>query len=598
MRISIRLRHLFLFASVLVCTSLLAVQKQDTIFSFVDSLKHVLNEKKMTTDEQFGILLRLGIEYNGLEKFDSARIYLNHALNLPGGKEFCGGRIIVNLANSYAFNGEYSEALKYYLEALGVAEKLEENVNIIRSMANAAEMYYLMGNHDRALYYAERAKDRVRSPVPTFETYMLPQIYYVIGSVYLDRGLLDKAEESMTKSYEIADSVSKFQIASNGDPLGMLMYCSYGKEGLARVCLERKDYAKALELAGEALDFAGQNGDPPVVAKVFYAFSDIYLAQNDYAESGKYALKALDTSPESMELYPGIAFNIATSNLFAGNSGKAFAFFQIYSDQMKKNTGKQFRETMASMDIQFETKKKELDISNLEHQRILYIFVGIAGILLAITVWCILWLRIRNEQKEKQLVAANAVFEGEKRERERFARDLHDGVNGMLSAIRIELAATEHLQNIRDRIDDCIEEIRRLANGVMPVSLQRFGIKAALEDYRHTFPNVQFYFFGENKRFDEKIELVVYYCAYELIHNSVKHSGATNINVQLVQEEDRISLSVQDNGCGYDKESSNKGVGLKSLYDRVMAFNGKIEVISSPENGTETTVELRVESYE
>jgi len=596
MHISIRLRYLFLFVSVLVSASLPAVQKQDTIYLFVDSLKRILNEKKTTADEQFNILLRLGIEYNGLEKFDSARIYLNHALNLPGGKEFCGGRIIVNLANSYAFNGEYAEALKYYLEALGIAEKLEENINTVRSMANAAEMYYLMGNHDRALYYAERAKDRVRSPIPTGETYMLPQIYYVIGSVYLDRGVLDKAEESMTKSYQIADTVSKYHIALDGNPEGNLMYCSYGKEGLARVCLERKDYAKALELAAEAMDFAQQHGDSAVMAKVLYAFSDIYLAQNNYAESGKYALNAMETSPESMELYPGIAFNIATSSLFAGNSGKAYEFFHIYSDQMKKNTDKQFRETMASMDIQFESEKKELYISNLERQRLLYIFAGVASIVLAITVWFILRLKIRNEQKEKQLVVANAVFEGEKRERERFARDLHDGVNGMLSAIRIEVAATEHLHNIRDRIDDCIEEIRRLANGVMPVSLQRFGIKAALEDYCHTFPNVQFYFFGENKRFDEKIELVVYYCTYELVHNSVKHSGATSINVQLVQEADRISLFVQDNGCGYDKESAGKGVGLKSLYDRVKAFDGKIEVVSSPENGTETTVELKVES--
>ncbi|MDR2087142.1 MAG: sensor histidine kinase, partial [Dysgonamonadaceae bacterium] len=83
----------------------------------------------------------------------------------------------------------------------------------------------------------------------------------------------------------------------------------------------------------------------------------------------------------------------------------------------------------------------------------------------------------------------------------------------------------------------------------------------------------------------------------ELIHNSVKHSGASQINVQLIQEEKRISLSVQDNGCGFDPESAKQGVGLKSLHDRVAAFNGRLDIATSPENGTETTIELKITKH-
>jgi signal transduction histidine kinase len=237
---------------------------------------------------------------------------------------------------------------------------------------------------------------------------------------------------------------------------------------------------------------------------------------------------------------------------------------------------------------------KELRIADLERQKVLYIFISIVAGLPAIITGIIYRQKVRSKQKEIQLLVANAVFEGEKKERERFAHSLHDGVNSMLLAIRIELASMEHLQNIRDRIDDCIEEIRRLANGVMPVSLQRYGMKAALEDYCRSFPDVCFHFFGENRRIDEKIELMVYYCAYELVHNSVRHSGATAINVQLIQEDDRISLTVQDNGCGYDEESSGQGIGLKSLHDRITVLNGKLEIISSPGNGTEMTIELKI----
>jgi signal transduction histidine kinase len=302
----------------------------------------------------------------------------------------------------------------------------------------------------------------------------------------------------------------------------------------------------------------------------------------------------MELFPVYPDVNPDAAFNVAAANLFAGNKEEAYRYFQLYADRIKANTDKQFRETMAGMEVIYETEKKELRIAKLEQEKILAVAIGAVAGLMAIMIWIIFRQKIRNEQKERQLVVANAVFESEKRERERFARDLHDGVNGMLSAIRIELATTEHLQNIRDCIDNCIEEIRRLASGVMPVSLQRYGMKAALEDYCRSFPNVCFHFFGENRRIDEKIELVVYYCAYELVHNSVRHSGASTINVQLIQENNRVSLAVQDNGCGYDKESSRQGVGLKSLRDRVTALNGKLEIESSPENGTETMIELKI----
>jgi signal transduction histidine kinase len=601
-----RLYYFYPFLLSFACFATLTAQKQDSINRFIiDSLKHVI-EHVNNQQKELELSGFLGIVYNISGKYDSARLYLNRALSLPGGKEYSGGRLITNLANSYGFEGQYAEALKYYMEALQVSEHLvatnkDEATalgNILRTIANLTEIHYLMGNRKQAFYYAERGidlADKESVKLGSAMLYVMPQILYVTGLVYLDRNELDKAAKAMQETYELADVYCRRTIReSGGNPSGMYMYIAYGKEGLARVSLARKDYAEALKYMDEALEYAERHGDPTVTAKILSAFSDIYLAQDNYKESGRFAQKAMLLFPGYPDVNPDVAFNAAAASLFAGYKEEAYRYFQLYADRMKANTDKQFRETMAGMEIIYETEKKELRIAKLEQEKILVVAIGIVAILLAIIIWVTFRQKIKNEQKEKQLVAANAVFEGEKRERERFARDLHDGVNSMLSAIRIELATTEHLQNIRDRIDNCIEEIRRLASGVMPVSLQRYGVKSALEDYCRSFPDVHFHFFGENRRIDEKMELVMYYCAYELVHNSVKHSGATTINVQLVQENDRISLVVQDNGCGYDKESSGQGVGLKSLHDRITALNGKLEITSSPENGTETTVELKI----
>jgi signal transduction histidine kinase len=372
------------------------------------------------------------------------------------------------------------------------------------------------------------------------------------------------------------------------------MYVAYGKEGLAQVCLARKDYAGALEYAAEALKYAELNGDPTITAKILQAFSDIHLAQGNYEASGQYAAQAVEMFPDYRKVNPGATFNAAAARLFAGDKEETYEYFRTYSVQMKENADKQFRETMASMEILYETEKKEMRISDLERKNIQYICIGIFALLLAIAIYFILRQKIKNEQKEKQLIAANAVLEWEKKERKRFASDLHDGINGMLSAAKLELnTAEENLQNVRNQLDECIETIRRMARGMMPSSLERYGLKAALEDYCRLFPNVDFHFFGEEKRINERQELTVYYCAYELVNNAFRHSGAQNINVQLVQDAGAISLTVQDDGCGFDEQNVTESSGLKNIRDRVAVFNGKIDIVASPGNGTETNIELK-----
>jgi len=81
-----------------------------------------------------------------------------------------------------------------------------------------------------------------------------------------------------------------------------------------------------------------------------------------------------------------------------------------------------------------------------------------------------------------------------------------------------------------------------------------------------------------------------------LITNSLRYSGAENINVQLVQDEKYVSLTVQDDGCGFDEKEIKPGIGLKNIRDRVASYNGKLDIASSTGNGTETTIELKVES--
>ena len=95
-------------------------------------------------------------------------------------------------------------------------------------------------------------------------------------------------------------------------------------------------------------------------------------------------------------------------------------------------------------------------IASLEKERQLYTWMGIGGILFAVTLSIALWQNIRNTRKEKQLIATRSVMDGEIKERTRLARDLHDRLSGNLSAVKIELVNIKSLMNVSKQLVSCI----------------------------------------------------------------------------------------------------------------------------------------------
>jgi signal transduction histidine kinase len=144
-------------------------------------------------------------------------------------------------------------------------------------------------------------------------------------------------------------------------------------------------------------------------------------------------------------------------------------------------------------------------------------------------------------------------------------------------------------------LDESISELRRVAHHMMPESLMRYGLKASLTDFCHSIPSVEFHYFGNDQRLDSKLEIAIYRAAHELINNALKHAEATQINVQLIQEDDRISLIIHDNGKGFDPATTTKGMGLENIRNRIAAYNGSFVVDSTVGKGTEINVEIKLE---
>ena len=145
-------------------------------------------------------------------------------------------------------------------------------------------------------------------------------------------------------------------------------------------------------------------------------------------------------------------------------------------------------------------------------------------------------------------------------------------------------------------LDDSMKELRRLAHHLMPESLVRCGLKTSLEVFCRSMPNTCFHYFGDDARIDEKLEILLYRSAHELIYNVLKHARATETNVQLIQETDRISLTVHDNGSGFDAAQPTGGMGLHNIRSRVVVFNGTFNITSAPGKGTEINMEFQLKN--
>ena len=522
--------------------------------------------------------------YNTKSSYDTAFVYWNKALTLAVAAKDKEQEASVNVGIGVLYGRQEQQALalEYFIKALSIYEDTGNKQGSLPILGNIGTIYRGMDNDERAAYYLEKARS-VAEDIDFAGGKM--QIYYELSALYYTQNKIDQALEFAQKAYNISLELND------------KAYRGASTEVLTSIYYEHlKDYDIAQKYADECLQLAQEINDSRMILGAWKTTSSLLFAKEQYKESRNAAQKALEIDSTNINIAIDLYENIVLSNILLDNKDAAVVSFQQYLKIMAKYIDQSNREILVDMEIKYETEKKEARIVSLEKEQQLYVWLGIIGILLLFALSVVLWLTKKNARKERQLIATRSVLDGEMGERSRLAQDLHDRLSGSLAAIKIGLNSNqETLQAIQGKLDNCIEEVRRIAHNLRPVSLQ-YGLKAALEDFAAQFPNVQFRFFGEEKRIDERIELVVYSCVSELINNSIRHSKAENINLQMVQSGSHISFTVQDDGSGFDEKTIVKGIGLKSIRDRVVSCNGKIDISSSPGKGTETTIELKMDN--
>lgn len=267
----------------------------------------------------------------------------------------------------------------------------------------------------------------------------------------------------------------------------------------------------------------------------------------------------------------------------------------VESRSLIRNHVKKYIDTGETNPIELDVRKRTGEKMPVEINSIVIRYGERTGILATVSDL--------SERRRLEKEIFNSEIRSEERERERFAKELHDGLGPILSTCKIYLHTLKEMlsdkaEQLRisnrslDLLDDALSSIKEISNNLSPHVLRNFGLVQAIIAFTHNLENISGINFEVHYNYDERLNELIEFTAYriltELINNSIKHSEATLIVIDIILEKPNLKISYSDNGKGFNLEKTkkmNKGFGLRNIENRVNRLNGFYSCITAPSNG-------------
>jgi len=217
---------------------------------------------------------------------------------------------------------------------------------------------------------------------------------------------------------------------------------------------------------------------------------------------------------------------------------------------------------------------------------------------------------VEDELKSERESRLSALIDGQEMERQRFSRELHDGLGQELIAMKMKYeniinqqcgGTKDNLILLLEQFDKVIDEVRRISENLMPSILKEFGIDNALKNLSKTFTTlseikVHYDSIGNFDKIDDKTKTYLYRISQEALNNIAKHSEATEVNIQLIELSGNLRLIIEDNGKGFNFTPNfvSKGNGIYNIKERANLINALISIDSAPGKGTVITIKVKL----
>ncbi|MGZ8523417.1 MAG: tetratricopeptide repeat-containing sensor histidine kinase [Chitinophagaceae bacterium] len=571
----------------------------------------------------------IGVCYINLNKMDSAIATFEKAIPIARllNDTVRVARLWANMGNVYLHQKDRVKAIDYYLQSARLWETCWDQNYLPILYSNINALLDEQKEHNKAVEYGNKA---VALAQKIGDEYSEVVGLVNLSTTYSHLGQPEKEYELLEKALPLAKK--------NTD----LDHISTVYHNMGDYYFKKKNLSSALEKYLESYSYVKKMGNKYHLCTICTALAQVYHKLNQNDKALQYILQAerlaeeVGTRTDLKEIYK----TRAGIEKHSGNYKLASEYFSkalIVSDSLFKT---ETSEKVAEVEAQYQTEKKQEEIVKLEKDKQIqtlsirqkstlnYILIGSLTALLVVVFLGYRNLRHRQQlakqqhelqqqhiqalEKDKQLVAVDSMLKGQEEERSRLAKDLHDGLGGLLSGVKFSLSNMKEnlivtpdnmavFERSLDMIDTSIKELRRVAHNMMPEMLTKFGLDEALRDYCNTVNatkllTVRYQSLGIATRLDSAIEIIVYRIVQELLNNILKHAIASEAFVQLIRENDRLNIVVEDNGKGFDTAmlENNKGAGWVNIRSRVEYLKGQLDVHSEPGKGTLVNIEFNV----
>lgn len=441
--------------------------------------------------------------------------------------------------------------------------------------------------------------------------------------------------DNLTRAYIFSDSLPKAKAVLDkmkswlkGMPESSYNLNLYDTESI--YFRNAKNYSEAENSLDKGLQLAKKLNDSMRISSLQYNKYKLYFEQGKYNDA-KNILQKVINGPGARLIGNKTMYFYEMSETYAklNDMPNAYKWLKDFFVLWESSFVEKMRVNIIDVEGKYQKSQKENEILTLKNQQALQkqkvktntlIYLSVIGFLLSSVIIIYLQLRnkkrkeqllqneIRNMENEKKLSTYEALIDGQEKERNRLATELHDGLGGMLAAVKMNLSNTAKdvasinaiIESSTSKLDHSIQELRLIARNLMPPSLRQLGLVSALHDFCEGLKSQQVsivfqsYDVRENE-IDENTKLIIYRIFQELITNAIKHSGGNEILADLVQSGSQVQITVEDNGKGFQASGEKQnGIGLSNIKSRVDYLKGNMNIESNTTLGTTINISFNI----
>jgi len=618
----------------------------------IDSLKSRLEITKC--EENFSILLDLA-KRTREEDPDQAESYMLDA------KSYINENVVnQQLFDYYKYLAVVKLSQNQYEEVLELSEKALQfqfdgldHKDHYRLYDVIGKAHYLLGENfkaQEALYSGLRIADSLKLDT------LKADMYNTIGAVYqtmrdsimTEKYLLLAIDQAKKVNKEMVIAYAQGNLAtmymeqkrySEAEKLileGIQFFKKAGNEiilvtgynNLGFIYKMQKKYRKSLTYLKKAVELADQYPNSISMALGNISLAELYMELKDYElakESIEIGLKR--SSEVKNRIYVDALLTASRVYESSGEHSDALKYHKLYTALNDSLLSESRIKAVAELQEKYDSEKKEKEILTLSNEKasamkrertliqtILLLCFGLFA--LGALFYFLRQNHVKNSiiqeknlkiasdkihllEKGKEIVALESLVKGQETERERLAKEMHDGLGGLLAISHSklinlkspEMKTNRALREACDLVGDAYKQVRQISHNLMPMDLEKFGLVAALTNMiqrinQQNNINIDFRTYHFDLLFNNDLGLNIYRISQEAIANVLKCAKARNVLIELFQHEDMISLSIEDDGIGFNLDDINSGIGIRSMRNRTELFNGKFSIDSKLAVGT------------